>query len=292
MIQSSFRTKQVIESMNTNIISIKDVSYSYPHSHGEVEPALDSLDLDIARGEFVGLIGGNGSGKSTLARLLNGLLLPTKGEVMVGGLTTGDRANLDRIRETVGMVFQNPESQIVATSVEDDIAFGMENLGLPPEEIERRIDGMVRRFGLEELRESEPHWLSGGQKQRTVLAGVAALGPKVLVLDEPTSMLDARSQRQFRDLVDEMWRSGTTIVYITQIMEEIAEAPRLLVLESGSIAFDGVPGELFSKTGLLEKTGLEPPLAARLASGVRDRGYSLPDRILTLRKLVESTCNR
>jgi len=209
-----------------NIISIKDACYRYPHSPEEMKPALNGLNLDIAEGEFVGLVGGNGSGKSTLARLLNGLLLPSKGEVRVRGLTTGDRSNLDRIRETVGMVFQNPESQIVATSVEDDIAFGMENLGLPPSEIESRIDGMVIRFGLEELRKSEPHWLSGGQKQRTVLAGVAALDPQILVLDEPTSMLDTRSQRQFRNLVDEMWRSGTTIIYITQLMEEIAEVPR------------------------------------------------------------------
>jgi len=278
--------------MNTNIISLKGVTYRYPHTPEEMPPALDGLDLDIAQGEFVGLVGGNGSGKSTLARLLNGLLLPSKGEVGVDGLTTGDRANLDRIRETVGMVFQNPESQIVATSVEDDIAFGMENLGLPAEEIERRIDEMVRRFGLEELRKSEPHWLSGGQKQRTVLAGVAALRPKVLVLDEPTSMLDARSQWQFRNLVDELWHSGTTIIYITQLMEEIAEAPRVIALNSGRIAFDGIPGEFFSRTELLDKTGLEPPLAARLAARVRDRGYFLPEGILTLQKLVDSACSR
>lgn len=278
--------------MNTNIISLKGVTYRYPHTPEEMPPALDGLDLDIAQGEFVGLVGGNGSGKSTLAWLLNGLLLPSKGVVQVGGLSTGDRDSLDRIRETVGMVFQNPESQIVATSVEDDIAFGMENLGLPAEEIERRIDEMVRRFGLEELRKSEPHWLSGGQKQRTVLAGVAALRPKVLVLDEPTSMLDARSQWQFRNLVDELWHSGTTIIYITQLMEEIAEAPRVIALNSGRIAFDGIPGEFFSRTELLDKTGLEPPLAARLAARVRDRGYFLPEGILTLQKLVDSACSR
>lgn len=278
--------------MNAKIISIKDVIYRYPHALEEMPPALDGLDLEISQGEFVGLVGGNGSGKSTLARLLNGLLLPSKGKVLIDGLSTGDRANLDIIRETVGMVFQNPDSQIVATSVEDDIAFGMENLGLSAEEIERRIDEMVNRFGLEELRRSEPHWLSGGQKQRTVLAGVSALRPKVLVLDEPTSMLDARSQRQFRELIDEMWRSGTTIIYITQLMEEIARAPRVMALDSGRIAFDGAPAEFFSSSELMGKTGLEPPLAARLAAGIRERGYSLPDGILDLNDLVDSACGR
>jgi len=252
--------------------------------------ALDGIDLEISRGEFVALVGGNGSGKSTLARLLNGLLLPTRGEVLIEGLSTSDHDNLNVIRETVGMVFQNPESQIVATSVEDDIAFGMENLGLPQEEIEQRIDEMVRRFGLEDLRKSEPHWLSGGQKQRTVLAGVTALRPRVLVLDEPTSMLDGRSQRQFRELVDELWRTGTTIIYITQLMEEIAEVPRVVALHSGSIAFDGPPTEFFSNAGLLDQTGLEAPLAVRLASGVRERGYQLPKGILTLAGLVEGVC--
>lgn len=277
--------------MNANLISLKDVSYRYPHSPEGQPAALDGLRLDIDKGEFLGVVGGNGSGKSTLAWLLNGLLLPSQGIVMVDGLSTADRASLDRIRETVGMVFQNPESQIVATSVEDDIAFGMENLGLPADEIESRIDEMVNRFGLEDIRGSEPHWLSGGQKQRTVLAGVAALRPKVLVLDEPTSMLDARSQRQFRDLVDELWGSGTTIIYITQLMEEIAEAPRVIALESGRIAFDGHPGEFFSRIELMAATGLEPPLASRLANGVRERGYSVPDDILTLRELAVSICS-
>lgn len=278
--------------MNTNIISLMDVTYRYPHAHEEIPPALDGLNLQITQGEFVGLVGGNGSGKSTLARLLNGLLLPSEGEVRVGELATSDRGNLDRIRETVGMVFQNPESQIVATSVEDDIAFGMENLGMPAEEIERRIDEMVNRFGLEDLRRSEPHWLSGGQKQRTVLAGVVALAPKVLVLDEPTSMLDAHSQRQFRGLVDELWRSGTTIIYITQLMDEIAEAPRIIALDAGRIVFDGVPGEFFAGTELMDGTGLEPPLAIRLAGHLREQGHTVPDDILTLEKLADFACSR
>ncbi|MBI5870139.1 MAG: ATP-binding cassette domain-containing protein [Actinobacteria bacterium] len=276
--------------MSTSIISLEDITYRYPHAPEELPPALGRVSIEVAAGEFVGLVGGNGSGKSTLARLLNGLLLPSQGTVTVDGLSTGDRASLDRIRETVGMVFQNPESQIVATSVEDDIAFGLENLGLPADEIEARVDEMARRFGLEDLRGSEPHWLSGGQKQRTVLAGVVALRPQVLVLDEPTSMLDARSQRQFRELVDELWRAGTTIIYITQLMEEVTGAPRIIALDSGRVAFDGIPGEFFSSKELMSLTGLEPPLGSRLADRVREQGHPLPGGILTLPELVAAIC--
>jgi energy-coupling factor transport system ATP-binding protein len=272
--------------MNAPIISLKNVSYRYPHSPADSAPALNNLNLNIAEGEFVGLVGANGSGKSTLARLLNGLLLPSEGEVLTGGMATGDHANIDRIREIAGMVFQDPDSQIVATSVEDDVAFGPENLGLPPEEIERRVDGACSRFGLEELRRSEPHWLSGGQKQRTVLAGVTALKPRALVLDEPTSMLDPRSQRRFREFIEELWRAGTTIIYITQLMEEIVTAPRVVALASGSMVFDGAPEDFFSRGDLLTETALEPPLAARLAAGLGARGRSVPIA-LTLPELVK-----
>lgn len=271
--------------MRTPIIQLNNVGYRYPHIAETEDLALSGIDLRIGKGEFVGLVGANGSGKSTLARLLNGLLLPTVGEVRVGGLVTADAANLDNIRETVGMVFQNPDSQIVATSVEDDIAFGPENLGLPAAEVEARVDEVARRFGIERLRQSEPHWLSGGQKQRTVLAGVVALRPGVLVLDEPTSMLDPRSQRRFREFIDELWRGGTTIIYITQLMEEIATAPRLVVMAGGSIAFDGVPTEFFPDRDLLGSTGLEPPLAARLAAELAARGCTVRPA-LTLPELV------
>jgi len=276
--------------MRMPVISLKDVSYRYPHSDVDAAPALDHLNLDIAGGEFVALVGANGSGKSTLARLLNGLLLPTDGEVLVAGLRTAERSNIDQIRETAGMVFQNPDSQIVATSVEDDIAFGPENLGLPQEEIERRVDEACRRFDLEEIRHSEPHWLSGGQKQRTVLAGVTALKPRVLVLDEPTSMLDPRSQRQFRDYIEELWQDGTTVIYITQIMEEIAGAPRLVALDSGRIVFDGASRDFFTQHDLLKELALEPPLAVRLAAGLSTAGHQVPAS-LTLPELVTNLMN-
>lgn len=275
--------------MRTPIISLKDVSYRYPHSRGEGGAALEGISLDINEGEFVGLVGANGSGKSTLAQLLNGLIEPDGGEVIIDGMSTRSRHDLDRIRETVGMVFQNPENQIVATSVEDDIAFGPENLGLPADEIERRVDEACRRFGLEHLRRSEPHWLSGGQKQRAVLAGVMALQPRVLVLDEPTSMLDPRSQRQLLDFVHGLWRSGVTVIYITQLMEEVAAAPRVIAIAAGSTVFDGDPRELFSNQDLLEITSLEPPLATRIGAALAARGRPLRP-VLTLKELVGEVC--
>ena len=271
--------------MNQAIVSLKNVSYWYPHTAESDAPALADVNLDIAAGEFVSLVGANGSGKSTLARLLNGLITPTCGDVLIDGLTTADPANLDQIRETVGMVFQNPESQIVATSVEDDIAFGLENLGLPSVEIERRVGEAARRFGIETLRQSEPHWLSGGQKQRTVLAGVVSLEPKLLVLDEPASMLDPRSQREFRGYIEELWHGSVTVIYITQLMEEIATAPRMVALAGGRIAFDGFPAEFFSSRELLAETGLEAPLAARLTASIKFHGHRLPIA-LTLPELV------
>ncbi|MCL4310043.1 MAG: ATP-binding cassette domain-containing protein [Actinomycetota bacterium] len=269
------------------IISLRQVIHRYPHSGQNA--ALAGLTLDIGPGEFVAVAGANGSGKSTLARLLNGLLLPAAGEVLVDGASTARAENLDRIRETVGMVFQNPDSQIVAGSVGDDIAFGLENLGLPPDEIERRLRAAAERFGVGELLEKEPHWLSGGQKQRTVLAGVVAMAPRVLVLDEPTSMLDPRSQLEFHDLVRSLWHAGTTVVYVTHLMEEVAVAPRMLALADGALAFDGAPRDFFTRDDLLKKTGLVPPLAMRLSRALAAAGGP-QEPALTLEELVERVC--
>ncbi|MFA6001114.1 MAG: ATP-binding cassette domain-containing protein [Thermoleophilia bacterium] len=269
------------------IISLDNVTYRYPHAPEAA--ALEGISLSIRLGEFIGLVGANGSGKSTLARLLNALIIPDSGEVLVDGLKTDERANVNAIRETVGMVFQNPDSQIVATSVEDDIAFGLENLGLPPDEIDRRVAESAVRFRIEKLLAMEPHWLSGGQKQRTVLAGVVALKPKVLVFDEPTSMLDPLSQQEFHGLVGELWRAGTTIVMITHIMEELVQASRVIALAAGKVEFDGTPRDLFSSPGLMNKAGLLPPLAVRLNTSLAARGLNLPIP-LSLAELVESIC--
>ncbi len=278
-----------VATMEQPIISIQNVSYCYPHAEESQRPALSDITLDIKVGEFVGLVGANGSGKSTMARLLNALLLPSGGEVLIDGLLTSDRGNHDRIRETAGMVFQNPDNQIVATSVEDDIAFGLENLGVPPEEIDRRIAEAAARFGIAELLGREPHWLSGGQKQRVVLAGVVALRPRVLILDEPTSMLDPRSQKEFRSFIEELWRGGTTIVYISHLMDELVNASRIIALHEGAIAYDGPVRDFFAEPGLMEKASLEAPLAVRLGKSLADAGHELP-LPLTLAELVDAVC--
>lgn len=274
--------------MSQPIISLKNVSYSYPRSEGSPLPALSNITLDISEGEFIGIVGANGSGKSTLARLLNALAVPSSGQVLVRGLRTSDRENHDRIREIVGMVFQNPDSQIVATTVADDIAFGLENIGTPAAEIEARIAAVAERFGVSELLEREPHWLSGGQKQRTVLAGVVALEPAVLVLDEPTSMLDPASQRGFRLLVDELWRGGTTIVYISHMMDELAAATRLVALETGKVVYEGAPVDFFDAPELLERTSLEAPLPVRLSRALA--GADAVRMPLTIEELVAEIC--
>jgi energy-coupling factor transport system ATP-binding protein len=276
--------------MDEPIVSLKDVSYHYPHAGGTVEPALSGISVDIGKGEFVGLVGANGSGKSTMARMMNALTLPSAGEVKVAGLSTSEKVNHDRIRETVGMVFQNPDSQIIATSVGDDIAFGLENLGLPPAEIEKRVLQAAERFSLAGLLDREPHWLSGGQKQRLVLAGVVALRPQVLVLDEPTSMLDPVSRRRFHAMVEDLWRGGATIIYITHLMDELVEADRILALDSGRLVFDGPPRECFGDDDLLERASLEPPLAVRLACKLEKRGHALDPLPLTLTSLAEQVC--
>jgi energy-coupling factor transport system ATP-binding protein len=270
--------------MSESIITLKEVSYSYPHA-GEARAALQRIDLEIRSGEFLAVVGANGSGKTTLVKLLNGLLLPSRGEVIVKGMSTSDPGNIDTIRETVGMVFQNPESQIVANSVEDDIAFGLENIGLPVEEIDQRIDAALAAFGLEGLRDKEPHWLSGGQKQSTVLAGVMALMPDVLVLDEPASMLDPQSQNDFMANIEGLRRDGATIVYISHVMREVVSADRIIVMREGGVAFEGGPRQLFGNADLLEEAGLRAPLPVRLSRELAKRGLEIP-LSLTLEELV------
>lgn len=291
------------------IISLKNVYYAYPHAP-EGAAALSGVTLAVEEGEFIGIVGANGSGKSTLARLLSGLLQPSRGEVTTDGTVAGGRGNQAgdsgiqtggrskqagsrgsqaRIRELAGLVLQNPDSQIVASTVDDDIAFGLENLGLPPEEIGLRVDEAVAQFGLATVRAREPHWLSGGQKQCVVLAGIMAMAPRLLVLDEPTAMLDPRSRRRFRELVGELHVRGTTVAYITNVMEEIVTAPRLLALSGGRLAFDGSPADFFSNRELLEETGAVPPLPVRLSGALAARGYDVP-LSLTLEDLVRQVC--
>lgn len=274
--------------MGRVIISIQDVTFSYPESEEYV--VLDNINLDIYAGEMVALLGPNGSGKSTLARHLNGLLLPSKGQVLVNGLNAADEESLWQIRSKVGMVFQNPDNQLVAALVEEELAFGMENLGLPPEEMKRRIKRLAAMMQLEEFLEFPPHRLSGGQRQRVAIASVLALDPEALVLDEPTSMLDpAGRQEVIQELVN-LKQMGKTVVLVTHDMTEAVMADRILVLEQGRIVFIGTPRECFSQADQLKRIGLEIPPAAELAHNLMLRGVPVPEVMLKVEDWVEYLC--
>jgi len=275
------------------MIRLDKVSLTYhPGSEDEVH-ALTDVDLTIDRGEFVAVVGANGSGKSTLAQLFNALLLPTSGSVRVDGLLTSDPNALWEIRRRVGMVFQNPDNQLVATTVEEDVAFGPENLGIDPDEIGVRLDRALRAVGLEAFRHRPPHRLSGGQKQRVAIAGVLAMQPDVIVLDEPTAMLDPRGRRDVLATVRRLHReAGITVIYITHFMDEAAAADRVVVLDRGRVACDDVPGRVFRDRALLERAGLDEPPLVQLAGALRRRGVPVPADFAgpDLEELVEILC--
>ncbi|MBC9785284.1 energy-coupling factor transporter ATPase [Heliobacterium chlorum] len=273
------------------LITVENVSYSYPDPSGQPIPALKNVSLTIRPGEWVAILGANGSGKSTLAKHLNALLVPKEGRVSVNELDTSDKESWFDIRRTVGMVFQNPDNQIVATTVEEDIAFGPENLGLPPREIVERVEKALRDVGLEGMRTRPPHDLSGGQKQRVAIAGVLALGPEYLVLDEATSMLDPVSRREVLETVRHLHENqGMTVVTITHDMDEAALAHRIIVMDQGSVLLEGSPVEVFSQSHLLIQAGLEVPPALDIARRLWDKGLSIDPDVLTLDKLVNVLC--
>ena len=260
------------------IIHFNNVHFTYPGSDHEI---LHGITLDILPGTFTAVLGHNGSGKSTLAKLMNGILLPTEGRVRVCGMDTADEELMLGIRATVGMVFQNPDNPIVANVVEDDVAFAPENLGVPSAEIRERVDSALRTVGMFEYRQHAPHLLSGGQKQRVAIAGVIAMQPRVLVLDEPTAMLDPQGRREVVATVTRLCReSGMTVVLITHHMEECVGADRLVVMSNGKIAADGTPGEVFSQVELMEREGLDVPETVRLCFDLNKAGFSLPLDIL------------
>ena len=260
------------------VIRIKNISYTYPDAD---RPALDGVSLDIMPGTFTAVLGSNGSGKSTLAKHLNAILVPRSGKVLVDGMDTIDEGNLLAIRRRVGMVFQNPDNQIVANVVEDDVAFAPENLGVEPKEIRRRVDAALKQVGMYDFRLHAPHLLSGGQKQRVAIAGVLAMDPEVLVLDEPTAMLDPRGRREVISAVEKLCRErGITVMLITHHMDEAVRADRVLVLDRGRIVMDGPPKEIFPQTAALEALRLTVPdttaLIGRLnAAGMRVRTDAL-----------------
>ena len=256
------------------IIRFENVRYTYPE---DTEESLCGVSLEIEEGSFVAVLGHNGSGKSTLAKHMNAILTPSEGRVLVAGLDTADEKNLLAVRGTVGMVFQNPDNQIVANVVEDDVAFAPENLGVPPEEIRRRVDQALEQVGMSALRLHAPHLLSGGQKQRVAIAGVIAMRPRVIVLDEPTAMLDPRGRDDVISAVTRLCRKkGMTVVLITHHMNECIGADRLIILSEGRIAADGKPSQVFSRVGLMEKEGLDVPETTRLLYDLNQWGFALP----------------
>ncbi len=270
-----------------SLISLKNVSFSYDKRHN----ALENLSFDVERGEYLAVIGHNGSGKSTLARLLNALLLPDEGSITVDGLSIADKQNLFEIRKRVGVVFQNPDNQIVASIVEDDIAFGPENLGVKREEIANRIDFALKAVNMEEFRKSSPTRLSGGQKQRIAIAGVLALNPQVLILDESTAMLDPQGRKEVLQVVKKLnEEKGVTVIAITHYMEEVVDADRVIVLDNGKMVMQDTPREIFKREEELKAIGLELPLASYIAQKLRNAGVDIPKGILTETELTEALC--
>ena len=268
------------------IIKIEHLSYTYP---GETEPSLKDLNLEIGTGTFVAVLGHNGTGKSTLAKHLNAILLPTEGRVLVDGIDTADEQQLLRVRGTVGMVFQNPDNQIVANVVEDDVAFAPENLGVPPEEIRRRVDAALKQVGMYEFRMHAPHLLSGGQKQRVAIAGVIAMEPECIVLDEPTAMLDPAGRREVVETVTRLCREkGITVVLITHHMNECIGADRVIVMSNGVIVADGAPKDVFRQSALLRREGLTVPVTTELLEQLSAAGMALPLDALTVDECADA----
>lgn len=275
----------------SNIIEIKSLTYHYPLEGGGSVKALDDLSLQIAEGEYLALIGPNGSGKSTLARHLNALLLPGEGDVLVDGLSTSREEYRYEIRRYVGMVFQNPDNQIVATTVEEDVAFGLENLALPPDVIRRRVAEALEMVGLTSFSQHAPHLLSGGQKQRLAIAGVFAMQPRCLVLDEPTAMLDPRGRREVLETVKRLNRSEKiTIVHITHFMEETFDADRIIIMDKGRVILEGQPPDIFGGEVDLESLGLEMPSIPKVAQILRAGGLKIPPGVLDVKQLVNYIC--
>jgi len=276
-----------------NIIKALKVNYDYiiRDENDRIESvsrALSDFSVEIEKGSFVCVLGHNGSGKSTFARLINGLNLPTEGTVTVSGMDTSSEENLLEIRKTAGMVFQNPDNQIIANVVEEDVGFGPENIGLPTETILERVDTALKDVSMEEFRDKSPNRLSGGQKQRVAIAGVMAMKPECIILDEPTAMLDPSGREEVLKTVRRLNREeGITVLLITHYMEEAVEADRILVVDHGKVAMDGTPSEVFSRIEELKAMSLCVPEMAELAYELRKSGLSLPEGILNEQSLVE-----
>lgn len=273
------------------LFDIRNVSHTFETEEGKSFEALKNITAQIRRGGFTAIIGTNGSGKSTLARHLNALLLPTEGELLVDGMNTSDESAVWKIRQKVGMVFQNPDNQLVAAIVEEDVAFGPENLGVPPEEIRERMEQALEKVGMTAYRGQAPSMLSGGQKQRIAIAGVLAMQPDCIVLDEPTAMLDPKGRAEVMATIHELnEKEGITIVLITHFMEEAVTADRVMVIDRGVLQMDGTAREVFSQADKLTEIGLDVPVAADLSRRLRKAGMSVSENCMTDEELGEALC--
>ena len=273
------------------LFDIRHVSHTFETEEGKTFDALKDVTAQIKKGEFTAIIGTNGSGKSTLARHLNALLIPTEGELIVEGMRTSDAGRVWDIRQKVGMVFQNPDNQLVAAVVEEDVAFGPENLGVPPEEIRERVDLALEKVGMTSYRKQAPSMLSGGQKQRVAIAGVLAMKPDCIVLDEPTAMLDPKGRKEVMDTIHELnKKEGITIVLITHFMEEAVTADHILVIDKGVLKMEGTPREIFSQADKVTEIGLDVPVPADLARRLRKKGLAVSEKCMTDEELGEALC--
>ena len=273
-----------------NIIKVNNVSFEYITDE-TTHKAIDDLTLDVKKGEFVAIIGHNGSGKSTLSKNLNAILVPSEGNILIDNLDTRDDDNLWDIRQTAGMVFQNPDNQIVATIVEEDVAFGPENLGIEPKEIRKRVEESLKSVGMYELRDRQPHLLSGGQKQRVAIAGIIAMRPKCIIFDEATAMLDPSGRKEVMKTIKKLNKEeNITTLHITHFMEEAVQADRVIVMEKGRKVLEGTPREVFSNIKMLREIGLDVPYMTELANLLSEEGLKISNDILTVDEMVMELC--
>lgn len=274
------------------MINIKNLSFKYDYEDEDAKEILKDINLEIKEGEFVALLGHNGSGKSTLAKLINGLLLPGEGDVLVDGMNTKNEEEIWDIRKTAGMVFQNPDNQLVATIVEDEVAFGPENMGIDPAEIRKRVDMALEDVGMSDYKKNAPHLLSGGQKQRVAIAGILAMSPKYIILDEPTAMLDPSGRREVIDTLLKLNKEERkTIILITHYMEEAAISDRVVVMEDGNMVLSGSPREVFSKVDMIKGLGLDVPQVTELAYELKKDGIEISTEVLNIEEMVKEICH-
>ena len=274
-----------------SIIKIENLIFEYKKDdETAANRAINGVSLEIERGSFTAILGKNGSGKSTLAKNLNGLLLPTEGVIYVNGFNTADDEHIWDVRQSAGMVFQNPDNQLVSAIVEDDVAFGPENLGVEPQEIRRRVDKALADVNMGAFRGKAPHLLSGGQKQRIAIAGVVAMKPSCIIFDEPTAMLDPKGRGEIMAIIKELNGEGITVILITHFMEEAVNADRVIIMHDGEVFLDGTPSEVFARGGRVKSVNLDVPLAVELAARLRQRGIEVPADIIGTEEMVEYLC--